>query len=105
MMQYVMFRLGLISDYVRLSLAEFKLKMYHYLHRPWYTKQIYYLPLLAKTSIVQSILYGILAFLFVFPDVNACLYSCILSCVAIHLINVRYSYIISIPYAWNTTHI
>lgn len=32
------FRLGLISDYVRLSLAEFKLKMYHYLHRPWYTK-------------------------------------------------------------------
>lgn len=36
------------------SPAEFKLKMYHYLHRPWYTKQIYYLPLLARTSIVQS---------------------------------------------------
>lgn len=44
----VQFRLGLISDNVRLSLAEFKLKMYHYLHRLWYMKQNL-LPHLAKT--------------------------------------------------------
>lgn len=54
MMQYVQFRLGLISDYVRLSLAEFKLKMYHYLHRPWYTNTNLLFTTLGKTSIVQS---------------------------------------------------
>lgn len=61
MMQYVQFRLGLISDYVRLSLAEFKLKMYHYLHRPWYMKQsTIYHSWQKPLRFVQSIVYGVL---------------------------------------------
>ena len=59
--------------------------MYHYLHRPWYMKQNL-LPHLARTLRCAINVYGILALLFVFPNANTYLYSCILSCVAIHLI-------------------
>ena len=37
--------------------------------------------------------------LFVFPNVNVCLYSYMLSYITIHLINVRYSYFVPILFA------
>lgn len=134
--------------------------MYHYLHRPWYTKQsTIYHSWQKPLRFVQSIVYGILmsfvsnkhitiftdndmyhanvatlgnrspilneridnsfiipdyparspfyvlsyiicrSSLFVFPNVNAYLYSCILSYITIHLINVRYSYFVPILFA------
>ena len=133
--------------------------MYHYLHRPWHTKQNLLFTTLGKNLNCAINVYGVLmsfilnkhitiftdhdmyhanvatlgnrspilneridnsfiipdyparspfyvlsyiicrSSLFVFPNVNVCLYSYMLSYITIHLINVRYSYFVPILFA------